>query len=210
MSPAHVFEPTYEAIKRRLTTGEWASGTRIEAAPLADDLGVSVTPVRDSLFRLNGERMVDFAAGEGFHVHRLTETEFRDLLELHLILLLAALATAPNGPAASVATDQPYPDRIADLFLAIAARSSNGEIVACIAAIGDRLQLSRHFDATILADVEAEYRMIEAAVADAEPQAKMRNLLLRYHERRAHEAATYARTLAGHPGRQPKAPNGAG
>src|SRR3546814_17067104 len=64
MSPAHVFEPTYEAIKRRLMTGEWASGTRIEAARMADELGVSVTPVRDSLYRLNGERMVDFTHGE--------------------------------------------------------------------------------------------------------------------------------------------------
>src|SRR3546814_4489814 len=81
-------------------------------------------------------------------------------------------------------SDLPYPDRVADLFLAIAERSSNCEIVASIAAIGDRLQLSRHFDAMILADVEAEYRRIEAAVADAEPQAQIRNLLLGYHERR--------------------------
>ena len=203
MSPAHVFEPTYEAIKRRLMTGEWSCGTRIEANRLADDLGVSVTPVRDSLYRLNGERMVDFRPGDGFHVHRLAETEFRDLLELHLILLLAALATAPKGPAASVAADQPYPDRIADLFLAIAERSSNNEIVASNAAIGDRLQLSRHFDAMMLADVEGEFNLIEAAVADAEPQAQVRNLLLGYHERRAHAAASYARTLAGPPGRQP-------
>ncbi len=203
MSPAHVFEPTYEAIKRRLMSGEWAGGSRIEAARLADDLGVSVTPVRDSLYRLNGERMVDFTPGEGFHVHRLTETEFRDLLELHLILLLAALATAPKGSATSVPADQPYPDRVADLFLAIAERSSNSEIVAGIAAIGDRLQLSRHFDAMILGDVDAEYDAIAISFADAEPQAQVRNLLLRYHERRAHEAATYARTLASHLGRRP-------
>ncbi len=203
MSPAHVFEPTYEAIKRRLMSGEWASGSRIEAARLADDLGVSVTPVRDSLYRLNGERMVDFTPGEGFHVHRLTETEFRDLLELHLILLLAALATAPKGSATSVPADRPYPDRVADLFLAIAERSANSEFVACVGVIGDRLQLSRHFDAMILADVDAEVEAMATAVADAEPQAQVRALLLGYHERRAHEAASYARTLAGHPGRQP-------
>jgi DNA-binding GntR family transcriptional regulator len=203
MSPAHVFEPTYEAIKRRLVTGEWASGTRIEATRLADDLGVSVTPVRDSLYRLNGERMVDFMPGEGFHVHRLAETEFRDLLEMHLILLLAALATAKKGLATPVPADQAGTDRIADLFLAIAERSANSEIVASIAAMGDRLQLSRQFDAMILPDVEAEFHMIEAAVAGAEPQAQVRNLLLGYHARRAHEAASYARMLAGHPGRQP-------
>ena len=200
MSPAHVFEPTYEAIKRRLMTGEWATGARIEAARLADELGVSMTPVRDSLYRLNGERMVDFTPGEGFHVHRLTETEFRDLLELHLILQLAALATAPNRLATPVSADQPYPDRIADLFLAIADRSSNSEIVASIAAIGDRLQFSRQFDAAILGDVEAEYKLLEAAIVDAAPQTEMRSLLLGYHERRAREARAFARMLASHPG----------
>src|SRR3546814_14287805 len=76
----------------------------------------------DTLFPTR--RSSDLTPGEGFHVHRLTETEFRDLLELHLILLLAALATAPKGSAASVPPDQPYPDRVADLFLAIAERSS--------------------------------------------------------------------------------------
>ncbi|MGQ3138381.1 MAG: GntR family transcriptional regulator [Sphingopyxis solisilvae] len=202
MSPAHVFEPTYEAIKRRLMTGAWPTGARIEAARVADELGVSLTPVRDSLFRLDGERMVDFTPGEGFHVHHLAETEFRDLLELHLILLLAAIATAPNGGVAPVSEEQSYPDRIADLFLAIAERSSNVEIVASIAAIGDRLRFSRHFDAAILGDVEAEYERLEAAVADAEPQGEVRNLLLGYHERRAHEAAAYARALGSHPGRQ--------
>ncbi len=202
MSPAHVFEPTYEAIKRRLKTGEWPTGSRIETARLADNLGVSMAPVRDSLFRLNGERMVDFSPGDGFHVRGLTETEFRDLLEMHLILQLAALATAPNGPVATISADQPYPDRIADLFIAMAERSANSEIVASIAAIGDRLQQSRHFDAVILVDVEAEYRRIEAAVAGAESQAEVRNLLLGYHERRAHEAASYARTIGSHPGRQ--------
>ena len=57
MSPAHVFEPTYEAIKRRLMGGIWPTGARIEAARFAYELGGSLTPVRDSLFRLDGERM---------------------------------------------------------------------------------------------------------------------------------------------------------
>lgn len=200
MSPAHVFEPTYGAIKRRLMTGEWATGARIEAARLAEELGVSMTPVRDSLFRLDGERMVDFTPGEGFHVHSLTETEYRDLLELHLILQLAALATAPEGPAAPVNAKQPYPERIADFFLALAARSSNIEIAAAIAATGDRLQLSRQFDAAILGDVEAEFEELQSARLDAALLPKIRALLLGYHERRAREAAAYARTLAAHPG----------
>src|SRR3546814_11150630 len=109
----------------------------------------------DTLFPTR--RSSDLTPGEGFHVHRLTETEFRDLLELHLILLLAALATAPKGSAASVPPDQPYPDRVADLFLAIAERPSTCEIVPSIAALGDRPQLSVHFEDIILTDLQAAH-----------------------------------------------------
>ena len=37
MSPAHVLEPTYDAIRRRLLAGAWEPGARLEAARLADD-----------------------------------------------------------------------------------------------------------------------------------------------------------------------------
>lgn len=201
MSPAHVFEPTYDAIKRRLMTGAWTAGSRIEAARLAEELGVSMTPVRDSLYRLNGEQLVDFVPGEGFHAHRLTETELRDMLELHLILLLAALATALSDNSGTGPSDQDYPDRISALFLALARRSSNSEIVACIAALGDRLHLSRHFDEAILGPVAEELYALEAAVTGGASQAEVRKLLLRYHERRAHEVATYARLMSGNPRR---------
>lgn len=201
MSPAHVFEPTYEAIKRRLMNGEWAGGMRIEAAKLAETLGVSMTPVRDSLNRLAGERLVDFTPGEGFHVHAITENEFRDLLELHLILLLAALATGPTGSAPPVPAGPAYSDRASALFRAIASRSSNTEIVASIMSIGDRLHLTRSFDEAVLFDIAGELSGLEAAVVGVAPQAEMRGLLLGYHERRAHEAANYARLLSGHPGR---------
>lgn len=201
MSPAHVFEPTYDAIKRRLMTGEWAAGTRIEAGKLAEELGVSLTPVRDSLYRLNGEQLVDFMPGEGFHAHRPSETELRDMLELHLILLLAALATAPRRRAETVSADEGHPDRASALFLAIARRSANSEIIGTITSLGNRLHLSRHFDEAVLGGVADELQSLETALSDAAPQAEVRNLLLVYHERRAHEAATYARLISGHPGR---------
>jgi DNA-binding GntR family transcriptional regulator len=195
MSPAHVLEPTYEAIKRRLMTGEWPSGARLETAKIADRLGVSASPVRDSLYRLVGERMVAFTHGEGFHVHRPTETELRDMLELHLILLLAALATTPTGTIAPAGADGDYPDRIAALFVDMANRSANAELVASIAALGDRLHLTRRFDETIVGGTALEYEELEAIIMGRAPQSEIRNLLLRYHEKRAREAAGYARLL---------------
>src|SRR3546814_19229888 len=75
-------------------TGAWSAGVRIEAARLADEIGVSITPVRDALNRLAGERMVDFIAGEGFRVPLYSEAELRDLFGLNRLLLLAAVGKA--------------------------------------------------------------------------------------------------------------------
>ena len=55
MSPAHVLEPTYDTLRRRLVAGDWPPRCRLEAARLAEELGVSITPVRDALNRLTGE-----------------------------------------------------------------------------------------------------------------------------------------------------------
>ena len=82
MSPSHILEPTYQALRERLMGGEWPAGFRLDTARLAADLGVSKSPVRDSLNRLTGERMVDFEPGYGFHVPRLDETQLRDIFGL--------------------------------------------------------------------------------------------------------------------------------
>src|SRR3546814_1403249 len=108
-------------------SGEGAGGARLDSTRIAEALSGSVTPVRDSLYRLTGERMVDFTHGEGFHVHRLTETELRDMLELNLILLLAAIATARGqGEETSTAISDDA-DPAAVLFAAVARRSRSEE-----------------------------------------------------------------------------------
>ena len=197
MSPAHVIEPTSEAIKRRLMNGEWAAGARLDSTRIAEALGVSVTPVRDSLYRLTGERMVDFTHGEGFHVHRLTETELRDMLELNLILLLAAIATARGQGEETGAAISDDADPAAVLFAAVARRSGNAEIAAAIAALNDRLHAARRLDDDILEEVATEHALLGAALAgEMYPDGSARGIVLRYHERRAREAATYARRLA--------------
>ena len=118
------------------------------------------------------------------------------MLELHLILLLAALATTPRGRGAPAPRDGDYPDRTAGLFIEMAARSGNGELVASITALGDRLHLARHLDEQLVGETVAEFDALAASLTSGAPQ-DARNLLLRYHERRAREAASYARLLGG-------------
>lgn len=193
MSPAHVIEPTYEAIRRRLMHGHWPPGTRLEAARIADLLHVSVTPVRDSLYRLTGERMVDFEHGEGFHVPRITESRLRAMLELHLVLVLTGLATRTRTSAEPPPGDADGSDRLASLFRHIASRSGNSELAAAIAGLGDRLAPFRAFDAAIFDDIEEEFEKLEAAVAKDASREDITPLLMHYHHRRVLEAEAYVR-----------------
>ncbi|WOF44547.1 GntR family transcriptional regulator [Sphingopyxis indica] len=193
MSPSHVIEPTYQAIKQRLQSGDLPPGVRLEATKLAYDHNVSITPVRDSLHRLAGEQMVDFAHGEGFRAHLVTEAELRDMLGLNLILLLGSLTTGRRDQPVIKSGVQEYPHRLANLWLATARASQNDELLTAIARLNDRLCLARRLDASILSGTEAELDEIEAAMEGAED---VPSLLVRHHARRIEKASLYARLLS--------------
>src|ERR1700746_388476 len=90
------FERVYAAIKARLRSGVYRPGERLEPAALADELNASVTPIRDALHRLTGERLVEAPRHEGFRVPMLTETTLRHLYAWHQDLLLLAILNRRN------------------------------------------------------------------------------------------------------------------
>src|SRR5574338_228961 len=94
MTPPGTFDRVYAAIKQRLRDGVYRPGTRLEPATLSDELNASVTPVRDALHRLTGERLVEAPRHEGFRVPLVTESMLRQLYSWHLDILLVALARA--------------------------------------------------------------------------------------------------------------------
>src|SRR3954470_11486966 len=91
MTPPGTFERVYAAIRQRLREGVYRPGRRLEPAALSDELNASVTPVRDALHRLTGERLVEAPKHEGFRVPMLTEATLRHLYAWHLDLLLLAI-----------------------------------------------------------------------------------------------------------------------
>lgn len=196
MSPAHVLEPTYQTLKRRLIYGFWPGGLRLEANKIADSLGVSMTPVRDSLYRLTGEQLVDFVHGEGFRVPLLTETKLRDLFGLHQLLTQIPLASSARAPRPQIAANDAA-DRTASIFRHIATRSQNAELIATIALTGDRLFSAWNVEAKIFPNLASELGEIQAAlVGSSTADALLRGLLVRYHERRIAEAPNYVRLLS--------------
>lgn len=196
MSPSHVFEPTYAELRNRIVGGVWPPGARLEANRLADDLGVSMTPVRDSLNRLVGERLVELEYGHGFCVARLGEQQLRDLLSLNLALLLSAamLRTgAPVAPARDARADD-VASRTARLFEALAATSGNPELIQAVRWLNDRLHTVRRHDATVLRDTAAELAELEAS-AGSDALIDLPARLIAYHDRRRRCAPCYLRRI---------------
>lgn len=194
MSPAHVLEPTYRILKRKLMEGVWPPGEKLEALRLADDLGVSMTPVRDCLNRLAGERLVNMHPGEGYRVPDLGEHALREMIELHRLLLEAAIAAHQNCPfVANPATSHAYADRAATLFEALAAQSGNQILAETICALGERMHAVRMVEPKLFDNTNQEIEQLEQCAATGTPN--LLSSLRTYSERRYRKVADLVRAL---------------
>ena len=182
------FERVYATLKRWLRTREFGAGDRLEPAHLSDRLNASVTPVRDALHRLTGERLVEAPRHEGFRVPLASELMLRHLYAWHRDLLLFALARRGRRLDRSIDTAAPTGAeplaRQQALFEAIAAQSGNSEHLETVRALLERLEPYQHLEESLLDALEEETAAIGRAVESGDRGA-LRRLLVTYHRRRA-------------------------
>ena len=185
MSPAYVLEPTYDTLRRRLFAGVWPSGQRLEAARLAKDLGVSITPVRDSLNRLAGERLVHTSPGEGFQVPLLSETELRGLIDWHRALIGIAIGerNSITIPAELPQGHDGIGERTAILFTAIASAAGSLELHWALGNAAARLGCYRRHEETVLDEAHSELAALEALMRGGS-RAGLTRAIEQYHDRR--------------------------
>lgn len=191
MSPVQALERSYGELRSRLRGGAFIPGARLEANRLADEIGVSATPIRDALHQLAGERLVDGVIGEGFRVPRLHEAELRELYEWHSVMLSIAVRTTAQS-ALSSTTSAPtqfesIADRAAELFSRIADAVSNRELRRAILAANDRIHPFRMNEEQVIEASTAELAEI-AKIDPSQPQT-----LRRYHLRRMRAASELVR-----------------
>ncbi len=181
MSPIQAMERSYLALKSMLREGSFAPGARLEANRLSIELGVSMTPVRDALHRLVGERMIEASSGDGFHVPRLSENELRELYEWNSALLVIAVRTSPAADhrlPPDVEGTTAKADLIALLFEQIASGAPNGEVRAAIASASDRLHPFRVVEQAALEPLIGELEELGLTGTGQLPAIR------RYHRRR--------------------------
>lgn len=101
----HLADEVATTLRRRILDGELEEGSRLNEVHLAEQVGVSRTPLREALGRLASEQMVEQIPHRGFFVRRLCASEARDIYPMRALLDPEALALA--GP--------PGADRLAEL-----------------------------------------------------------------------------------------------
>ncbi len=94
----------YEELRRRILSGELVQGQSISQEQLAAELGLSTTPLREALRRLDAEGLVALDAHRDARVTRLTAEEARSLFEVRQSLdPLAAKLAATRRTGADIA-----------------------------------------------------------------------------------------------------------
>lgn len=183
MSPGATFERVYGAIKQMLLDGELPPGTPIEPAVIGRDIAASITPVRDALHRLTGERLVEAPNHNGFRVPLLSEAALRDLYQWNgRVLGLAARQVQPASDT-HLQHSGSIEEITATLFLRVAQAAESAELVATVRSLNDRLTIVRRAEVATLPAIADEITGLGSIIA-AGDRIALTAALTRYHRRR--------------------------
>src|SRR3984885_9180082 len=91
-------ELTYRSIKQSLLNGTFKERSRLTEESLATQLGISKSPVREALNRLEAEGLIFIEARRGAHVRQFSAKEIRDLYDLRAALEVHSIHAAKITP----------------------------------------------------------------------------------------------------------------
>lgn len=189
MSPGPTFDRVYVALKEQLTSARFEPGYHLEPSALGDELSASITPVRDALHRLVGERLVDAPRNDGFRVPAPTEAQLRDLYGWNRQLLELALRRGSEGRARGSTRSIGDGHLLvtyagpADLFRAVVELSGSSEHAAAVEGLNDRLAPVRAIEEQLFADWSDELEALRQVLASEDLRGQ-RRAVAAYHRRR--------------------------
>ena len=87
-------EIAYQKIKEFIVTLKLEPGQQVDEVEVVKKLSIGRTPIREALFRLDAENLIEVRHGRGFFVREITLDDLRDLFESMLIMERSAVALA--------------------------------------------------------------------------------------------------------------------
>jgi DNA-binding GntR family transcriptional regulator len=82
----NINEKIYEWLKKRIISCIYPPGHKLNVRQLRKDLGVSQTPIKDALFRLAGEGLIEISSRKGTYVKEVTDQDIAEIYDTRLIL----------------------------------------------------------------------------------------------------------------------------
>ena len=185
-------ERIYLDLKEEMLRGRYLPGIALNVQAIADEHGMSISPVRDGLQRMIGERLLAARAGGGFECPRLSEDAARDLYLWHEQLVRWAIrgrrpAVGRIDLLGEIIRLDPD-DQVgiasvtAELFYRIGEASGSIEHMLAVRSAGERLHVLRLHE-TPLDNRKAELKRL-AAVTKSGQVAPLRRAISLYHRRR--------------------------
>ena len=169
MSPGPTFDRVYLALKEQLTAGRCGPGEHLEPSALGEELAASITPVRDALHRLVGERIVEAPRNDGFRVPILTELLLRQLYGWQADLVRLCIAHQRPDQRGPVQHPQAASERAAanaaDLFIELGRMSGNWELMVALANACDRLGPAMLLEGRFISDLADEFENLRGLVS---------------------------------------------
>jgi len=173
-----VRERAYEYLKRAVLSGSFAPGERLTEVHLAQRLGMSRTPIREALHKLESEGLVQPLARRGFAASRDSREEIEELFELRALL---------EGYALRLACDRTTPPLLAELQGAV----EGAERALGAGSLEGLFQSNTRFHDALHALITDRRRLYHQLVT-------MRQYVLRYRKNTLQLPDAGRRTVDGH------------
>ena len=198
MSPAEFVaqEHAYNVLKRRILERGYEIGPLININALTDEIGIGRTPMREALFRLVGEGLVESAGNSGYRLFRPAAPELHDLYVWNSFLVLGAvhavrdeaLARIIEVQGSSLAKTELLSDIVAAavvsrFFQSVADATGNRDISRQVQHANERLASIRRVESRVLSDLGDEVRRM-LSVGRFAVRKNVRRKILGYNRRR--------------------------
>lgn len=178
----------FDALMRAIREGTYAPGDRLREAEVSERLGLSRTPVREALRRLEADGIVVHRPRAGATIRRLDHGEVVELYEMRIVLeRTAAELAAKHGTEAEFDTLDALNARIGEARDPARAAAVNGDfhrtlyragrnrfLLESARALNNALLLlgpTTYTDADRIAEVTRQHRDIVDALRAGDPEA---------------------------------------
>lgn len=170
VSLARVRDPfglAVSALKARLRTGAYGLGRPLLISEVAEELGLSTTPVREAMARLVGEGLIEEHRGRGYMTWRLDAADLTELYELEGLYiawsldLCAARGVAPQSLNAWRSAEvMSLPQRLHSGLMTLVAAPGHGALYLAYQRTAEQLGPARQVEGLILQQAVDEYEAL--------------------------------------------------